>query len=199
MKKEQYEQELKASMLDLRNAWIRCSYIFGNIYYDCNDYITDNYPFDKSFDDIDTINWIDKVIDNIEKSQNKEIANVFKVEKEKTIPVMDEEISFSLDKGTVLFDEEIVINTDGIYDNNRLRLIIHKEVDTIDVFISAYEGKAGRCYRNFLITEEEYSKYSDIQEFVKKVLIDGEYDDLGISVATGLDKNNDYIDCDIGY
>ena len=112
---------------------------------------------------------------------------------------MDEEISFSLDKGTVLFDEEIVINTDGIYDNNRLRLIIHKEVDTIDVFISAYEGKAGRCYRNFLITEEEYSKYSDIQEFVKKVLIDGEYDDLGISVATGLDKNNDYIDCDIGY
>lgn len=199
MKKDQYEQELKASMLDLRNAWIRCSYIFGNIYYDCNDYITDNYPFDKSFDDIDTINWIDKVIDNIEKSQNKEIANVFKVEKEKTIPVMDEEISFSLDKGTVLFDEEIVINTDGIYDNNRLRLIIHKEIDTIDVFISAYEGKAGRCYRNFLITEEEYSKYSDIQEFVKKGLIDGEYDDLGISVATGLDINNDYIDCDISY
>ena len=24
MKKDQYEQELKASMLDLRNAWIRC-------------------------------------------------------------------------------------------------------------------------------------------------------------------------------
>lgn len=199
MKKEQYEQELKASMLDLRNAWIRCSYIFGNIYYDCNDYITDNYPFDKSFDDIDTINWIDKVIDNIEKSQNKEIANVFKVEKEKTIPVRNEEISFSLDKGTVLFDEEIIINTDGIYDNNRLRLIIHKEVDTIDIFISAYEGKAGRCYRNFLIAEEEYLKYPTIQEFVKKGLIDGEYNDLGISVATGLDINNDYIDCDISY
>lgn len=195
MKKEEYEQELKESMLDLRDAWIRCCFIFGNIYYDCNDYITDDYPFDKSFDEIATIEWIDNVLDNIEKSQ----ANVFKIEKEKTIPVIDEEINFSLSKGTVLFDEEITINTEEIYDNNRLRLIIHKEVDTINVFISAYEGKAGRCYRNFLITKEEYSKYSNIQEFVKKGLIDGEYNDLGISVATGVDINNDYIDYDISY
>lgn len=67
--------------------------------------------------------------------------NVYKIEKEKTIPISEKEITFSFKKGTILFDEEITINVDGIYDNNRLRLIIHKEVDTIDIFISAYEGK----------------------------------------------------------
>ena len=68
MEKEDYKKELKSSLLDLRQAWIRCLYIFGNIYHDCNDYVTTNYPFDKSFDEISVTEWIDSAIENIEKS-----------------------------------------------------------------------------------------------------------------------------------
>ncbi len=123
--------------------------------------------------------------------------DIFKIEKEKNIPISDKEIMFSFDKGSILFDEEITINVDSIYEDNRVRLIIHKEEDTIDIFRAAFEKKVGLCYWNFLITENEYSKYSNIHDFVKKVLIDGEYSDLGISVATGMNKNNEYIDYDI--
>jgi hypothetical protein len=61
----------KKQMIDalekLRSAWIDCDYAFGNSDIDCNDYIVDYYPFDKSFDDMDTIFWIDNCIELLKK------------------------------------------------------------------------------------------------------------------------------------
>lgn len=50
-----------------RSAWGKCNEVFSDIRIDCNDYIVDGYPFDKSFDEIDVDEWCDKVIENISK------------------------------------------------------------------------------------------------------------------------------------
>lgn len=61
-----YKDELRESLVELKNAWTRVSMVFGNIYHDCNDYIQDNYPFEQSFDDIGMYEWIDSTLENIE-------------------------------------------------------------------------------------------------------------------------------------
>lgn len=68
----------------------------------------------------------------------KEDAKVFIIVENKTIPINKKEIYFSTREG-ILFDNEIIINVDGIYNNNRLRLIIHEEEDIVDIFTASYQ------------------------------------------------------------
>lgn len=192
MKKEEYEKELNASMLDLRKAWIRCSLIFGNIYYDCNDYIVDDYPFDKSFDDMDVINWIDKVIENIEQSQNKEKTTFYTISKTKTIPIPKEAMT-SISKEKILFDDEIVINVDNIYENNRVRLIIYETENDAEILVASYQKNVGLCYHSILMMKDEYSHFSDINKCIRDILIEGKYMERGDGISTDIANKSNYL------
>lgn len=55
-KLESYKRA-KIRLRNLREAWLECEEEFSNIYTDCNDYMCDNYPFHKSFDEIDVCLW----------------------------------------------------------------------------------------------------------------------------------------------
>ena len=63
--------EMKNALLSLKNAWLKCEYSFSNIYIDCNDYIVGDgeeaYPFSLSFEELNTIGWIDGAIRKIVK------------------------------------------------------------------------------------------------------------------------------------
>ena len=69
------------------------------------------------------------------------MQDIYRIEKQKTIPINQKEIYFPKNDGNIIFNEEITLlgdNVDGIYDNNRLRLIIHKDKDLIDIFVASY-------------------------------------------------------------
>ena len=117
----------------------------------------------------------------------KEGAKVFIIVENKTIPINKKEIYFSTREG-ILFDNEIIINVDGIYNNNRLRLVIHEEEDIVDIFTASYQKRAGLCYHNFVLMKDEYSDFQDINDFVKKVLIEGQYMDRGVNMIMGISK-----------
>lgn len=119
--------------------------------------------------------------------EKKENNNVFVIVDNKTIPINKKEIYFSTKEG-ILFDNEIIINVDGIYDNNRLRLIIHEEEDIVDIFTASYQKRAGLCYHNFTLMKDEYSDFQDINDFVKKVLIEGQYMERGINMIMSISK-----------
>lgn len=122
----------------------------------------------------------------------KKDSKVFIIAENKTIPINKKEINFSTREG-VLFDNEIIVNVDDIYTNNRLRLIIHKEEDIVDIFTASYQKKAGLCYHNFVLMKDEYSNFQDMNDFVKKVLIEGQYMDRGINMIMGISKKKQII------
>lgn len=66
--------EMKKALEDLRKSWIDCIYAFTSYGVDCNDYISEEYPFTQSFEEINTIDWIDLSLENI----NKELKGLQK-------------------------------------------------------------------------------------------------------------------------
>lgn len=55
--------EMKNALEHLRDAWFECLCIFTDARIECNDYIMgteeNEYPFHMSFDELNTLNWID--------------------------------------------------------------------------------------------------------------------------------------------
>ena len=70
-----YLEEEKA-LLSLKESWYKCLIAFSNIYIDCNDYMSDKYPFNKSFDEIETMDWIDVSLENLKPLIQEEKRNV---------------------------------------------------------------------------------------------------------------------------
>ena len=69
--KEKALLEMKAALTHLKQSWFECANAFSNAYIDCNNYILGNdgfadYPFQKSFDDINVPDWVDGVIKKID-------------------------------------------------------------------------------------------------------------------------------------
>ena len=107
-------------------------------------------------------------------------------------------------KDNIIFDEEITLldeNVKNIYIDNRVRLIIHKDTDLIDVFFASYQKQGGLCYNNIGFSPKEYNDFKNINNLVQKILIEGEYSDYGIGIATEvkskdahklLEKENEY-------
>lgn len=118
---------------------------------------------------------------------------IFKIEKNKTIPINKKDIIFPI-KNNIIFDEEITLLDENIpknYTENRIRLIIHKDVDLIDVFYASYQ-KCGLCYNCLGFSPEEYAKFTDINDLVKQLLIEGKYSSYGIGIATGVKSKDAY-------
>jgi len=124
--------------------------------------------------------------------ENKE--NIYKIEKEKIIPILESEILLPIKNN--IFDEEITINVDGIYIDNRIRLVINKKQHYISVYSASFQDAGGLCYWQFDIPNSEYMKFRTINDFVQSVFVDGCYNDIGISIATGKHKS-EFIDKDI--
>lgn len=117
------------------------------------------------------------------------MQEIYRIEKQKTIPINQKEIYFPTNDGNIIFNEEITLLDDdskGIYDNNRIRLIIHKDKNLIDIFSASYEQDSGLGYWSFGISLEEYSKFTDMHDLVNQIFIEGIYIDRGISMATGI-------------
>lgn len=63
--------EMKAALVHLKKSWFECVNAFSNAYIDCNDYILGDdghveYPFHKSFDEINVPTWVDGAIERID-------------------------------------------------------------------------------------------------------------------------------------
>lgn len=117
------------------------------------------------------------------------MQEIYRIEKQKTIPINQKEIYFPTNDGNIIFNEEITLlgdDANGIYDNNRIRLIIHKDKNLIDIFSASYEQDSGLGYWSFGISLEEYSKFTDMNDLVNQIFIEGIYIDRGISMATGI-------------
>ncbi len=68
---EKYLKSLRAKLTDFKNAYDDINSIWyqeHNHNIDINDLLTDEYPFDKSFDEINIANWVEKSIENINSS-----------------------------------------------------------------------------------------------------------------------------------
>lgn len=64
-------QKLKTALESLRSAWYECCDAIGSWHIEANDYICGDeegreYPFDKSFDELKVIDWVDGAIKKIE-------------------------------------------------------------------------------------------------------------------------------------
>ena len=70
--KKKAKLEMWAALLKLQEAWMDCLYAFGNIHIDVNDYILgseddgDEYPFQKSFEELNVIPWIEGTIKRLD-------------------------------------------------------------------------------------------------------------------------------------
>lgn len=64
-KKLESYKRAKTRLEKLRKAWLECEEEFSNIYADCNDYICDDYPFHRSFDEIDVDLWATTSIEKL--------------------------------------------------------------------------------------------------------------------------------------
>ncbi len=118
----------------------------------------------------------------------------FKIEKNKTIPINKKDIIFPTNDN-IIFDEEITLlgeNIKDIYVENKIRLIIHKDTDLIDVFFASFQKQGGLCYNSLEFSLEEYNEFKDIDDFVQKVLIEGKYSDYGIGISTGVKSKDAY-------
>ncbi len=117
------------------------------------------------------------------------MQDIYRIEKQKTIPINRKEIYFPKNDGNIIFNEEITLlgdDLDGIYDNNRLRLIIHKDKDLVHIFIASYEQDSGLGYWSFSLSLEEYAKFTNMNDLIKQIFIEGIYVDRGVSMATGI-------------
>lgn len=65
------KKEVENALKDLQKSWIKCLIAFNNIYIDINDYIDEYYPFDKSFDDIEVLEWIENSLENLKNPIDK--------------------------------------------------------------------------------------------------------------------------------
>ena len=63
MTEAEYKYKLKNAMLALQGAWDNCRELFSLADHESNDYIaTKEYPFDKSFDEIELTDWVSSVV-----------------------------------------------------------------------------------------------------------------------------------------
>lgn len=67
MKEEIYKQKMTSALIDFQNAYNKLVELFNDCDNDCNNYICDNYPFEKSFDEIPVDDWVNSTIDNLDK------------------------------------------------------------------------------------------------------------------------------------
>lgn len=111
------------------------------------------------------------------------------IDKEKTIPILDE-YKISQLAGEILFDEEIIIFDDDIYIDNRLRITIEKNKFGINIHSVNYQKEWGLGYSVITFTDEEFEKFSSIDDLINEVFILGNYEERGFSVATGIMKND---------
>ena len=71
IEKEELEQ-MKKSLSQFKESWMKCCEIFNGAVFDCNEYILgdeeDNsqYPFNKSFDELNIDSWVNGCIDKID-------------------------------------------------------------------------------------------------------------------------------------
>ena len=61
-----YNEKLLQAMILLKDAWKNLGALFYDTQHEANDYIVENYPFDKSFDEINVEDWCDTVICELE-------------------------------------------------------------------------------------------------------------------------------------
>lgn len=185
--------------MSIRNSWRKNGKLEGKM---------EHSPYSKEQEEL-----IDKLSDlydereNLEEQYEDELAeldeeyevstddrNVYHIEKDKTIPILESEIELPTKNN--IFDEEITINVDGIYIDNRIRLVINKKQDYISIYTASFEEQGGLCYWQFDLSNEEYMKFKTINDFINAVFIEGCYNDFGVSVATGKHKE-DFADKDI--
>ncbi len=69
MTKAEYKKQMGERMNNLINAIEDLVDLFEEEDFECNDYIQDNYPFEKSFDEylIAVMDWRDSTLENLEK------------------------------------------------------------------------------------------------------------------------------------
>lgn len=115
--------------------------------------------------------------------------NIYIINKEKTIPVNDLLKIIKLD-GKILFDEEITIFEDGIYQDNKIRIIIEDSENYVNVFSADFEEQCGLAYWIVNFHKKEFEKFKSIEEFIDDVFIKGFYSNKGISIATGMKKED---------
>lgn len=128
------------------------------------------------------------VKDNIQKNGVSE-KKIYIINEEKTIPVNELLKIIKLD-GELLFDEEITIFEDGIYQDNKIRIIIEESKNYINVFSADFEEQCGLAYWIVNFQKKEFEKFKSIEEFINEVFIKGLYSGKGISIATGMKKEN---------
>lgn len=67
-----YKAKLLAKLLQLKNAHDELKAFFDEEEdFDCNDFICDDYPFEKSFDEINIDDWIYAIASNLIKYETK--------------------------------------------------------------------------------------------------------------------------------
>lgn len=63
---EEEKQALAEALVKLRRAWFGVLYAINDFTWeDVNDYIVDEFPFDRSFDEVDVPSWIEKCLENL--------------------------------------------------------------------------------------------------------------------------------------
>ena len=128
--------------------------------------------------------------------KKKSTKDIYKIQRDKIIPILKDYIS-NLPTENNVFDEEIIFNnSNGIYVDNRIRVIIHQEKDFFVMYDASFQKNGGLCYGEISLTKEEFKKFDTIENFIQKVYVEGCYSDIGVSVATGKTKE-DFIDKDI--
>lgn len=130
-------------------------------------------------------------MNDIRKFDSLSKHNIYIISKDKTIPMI-KEYKENLPCKNKIFDEEIIINTDGIYVDNRIHITIFQEREYLFVYSIAFEETSNcLCYSNFTLSKNEFREFKSIEEFIDKVFIKGEkFMDRGVGVATGLTKEN---------
>lgn len=111
--------------------------------------------------------------------------NLYTIEKEKIIPILDEYKILKL-TGEIIFDEEITINQDDIYVDNRIRITIEKDKFGVNVYSADYQKQCGLGYWTLSFTEKEFEEFGSIDNFINEVFILGTHNDRGTSIATGI-------------
>jgi len=126
-------------------------------------------------------------INKIKNGANK--SKYFLINDEKTIPVDDFLKLIKLD-GELIFDEEITIFEDGIYEDNKVRIRIEKNDNGISVFSADFEEQCGLAYCIMRFSNKEFNEFKSLEDLINKVFIKGYYDGRGISIATGLKRED---------
>lgn len=114
---------------------------------------------------------------------------------DKTIPTNLDK-AYSIPKDNVIFDEEIQIKEQGIYINNRVRVVVQDLGSHYGVTSFDYEKCSGWCA---LYQEISKDNAKDVIDLINKDFIEGRFVDYGVSVATGkfpedYEQSNDELD-----